>query len=161
MVGALVGHLGSGGYRQLNYKGKAYPVHHLVWALAHGKFPDRLDHIDGNRMNNRLENLRECSAAQNSHNTKLSKANKSGYKGVYSQAGGRWYARIRAHGKSHYLGLFDSAEDAAKAYDAAARDLHGDFAKTNEDLKPKPTPYLTGEINIRPYDPRPYFLLHY
>ena len=152
-----MGAQGSGGYRTLRHNGRQYAVHHLVWALAYGKFPERLDHIDGNRLNNRLENLRECTAAQNSQNAKLSKANKSGFKGVYSQAGGRWYARIAANGKSHYLGLFDSAEDAAKAYDAVARKLHGEFSKTNADLQHKSEPFLTGEAEVKFFNPRQWY----
>ncbi len=90
-----------------------------------------LDHIDGDKTDNRRINLRICTSQQNTFNQKLRKTNKSGYKGVYwSKEANRWRAQIRFN-KSIYLGTFQSKEDAAKAYDTAATKYHGEFARLN------------------------------
>lgn len=90
-----------------------------------------IDHIDGNKLNNKRSNLRECTAAQNSRNARISKNNSSGFKGVSISSDGKWRARIWRDWKEIFLGNFNSAEDAAVAYDKAAIDLHGEFASTN------------------------------
>ena len=95
--------------------------------LCKGKF---VDHIDGNKLNNQKSNLRSCTKSQNNYNRGPTKANTSGYKGVFSKDG-RWQAKIRAEGKQYVLGTFRTREEAAAAYDQAARELHGEFAYQN------------------------------
>jgi hypothetical protein len=129
-----------------------------------GTWPKLLDHIDGNGINNRLENLREATSSQNAHNMRKSRRNTSGFKGVSKhKATGSWQANIALNGKQRFLGLFDTAKAASEAYDAAAEKLHGEFARTNammaEDAQPKP--YLTGETNYKPYNPTPRHLWKY
>ena len=90
------------------------------------------DHIDGNGLNNLRINLRVCSHSRNLQNKGVSINNVSGFKGVsWCQANKKWRARIKASGKEKYIGYFDVAESAALAYDKAARELHGEFAKLN------------------------------
>ena len=88
-----------------------------------------VDHIDGNKLNNQRSNLRICSHAQNSRNRKRGKNNTSGYKGVsLHKKTGKWSAQIQ-------LGLHNSKEEAAKAFDIAARQLFGEYASLNFPLE--------------------------
>jgi len=91
-----------------------------------------VDHINRNPLDNRRDNLRYCNSSQNKCNRLKQHNNKSGYKGVsWHKQRKKWTVRCGHHGKHHYIGLFDDKEDAARAYDAAARRLHGDFAQLN------------------------------
>jgi hypothetical protein len=92
-----------------------------------------VDHADGNTFNNQKHNLRLATVSQNNYNIGLKPSNKSGFKGV-SLKKGKWVAEIRAAGRHFYLGTFADPVDAALAYDAAAREHHGSFARTNQDL---------------------------
>ena len=90
-----------------------------------------VDHIDGDKSNCKKSNLRICTPAENSRNGSLNKNNISGYKGVYfDKRKKRWYARAYK-GRPFSLGGFDTAVDAARAYDDAVKKLHGEFARTN------------------------------
>ena len=97
--------------------------------------PDKIvDHINGNGLDNRRENLRLATKIQNNCNTRLRRDNRSGYKGVKRNAL-RWIARIRIDRKLIHLGSFATKEDAARAYDNAARQHFGEFAKLNFPLE--------------------------
>jgi hypothetical protein len=90
------------------------------------------DHINGNRLDNRKKNLRECTTSQNQANRGAQRNNTSGYKGVRKSTLGKKYeARIQVNRKLLYIGCFETPEIAAMAYDEAARKYFGDFAKTN------------------------------
>src|SRR5712664_378293 len=89
------------------------------------------DHKNGNTLDNRKNNLRKCSNHQNTWNVGPPKNNTSGFKGVSFRRDIGWYARIRVNGERIWLGYFDSAEVAARAYDAAAKSYHGEFAHLN------------------------------
>lgn len=93
--------------------------------------PDQVvDHINGDTLDNRKSNLRVCSTSQNSKNR--AHTGPTPYKGVsWMNSKGAWRARIKVEYKEIHLGLFDSAEDAATAYNFAAYELHRDFAKFN------------------------------
>jgi hypothetical protein len=92
-----------------------------------------VDHRNGNNLDNRKSNLRLATATENSCNRrKIKRSGSSRYKGVsYNRRRGKWYARIKIHGESIFLGCFDNEVDAAKAYDEAARRYHGEFACLN------------------------------
>lgn len=95
-----------------------------------------VDHRNGDRLDCRRGNLRTCTHAQNLCNTKLRGDNVSGFKGVSRTASGRpWRALITISGRLTSLGRFDTKEEAAAAYDRAARDVYGEFARTNEVLR--------------------------
>jgi len=89
-----------------------------------------VDHISGDGLDNRRANLRLATYAQNNQNCRVYQNNKSGYKGVrWNRRDKRWLAEIRANGLRKYIGLFDSPAEAHAAYCAAAKELHGEFAR--------------------------------
>lgn len=101
--------------------------------LVLGDDPDgrSIDHVNLNGLDNRRVNLRWATRAEQRRNQAVRRDSKSGLKGVYLSKGRYWTARIRCDGKQYHLGYFPTAEDAARAYDAKARELHGDFAYLN------------------------------
>lgn len=91
-----------------------------------------VDHIDGDELNNLNNNLRFCTKTENNRNRPRTTANTSGYKGVSPHSTpGKWRAYISASGPKKHLGLFNTAIEAAHAYDRAAVELHGEFARLN------------------------------
>lgn len=121
------------GYRGGKIFKTRHLAHRIIWAIQKGVHPTGpLDHINGDRMDNRMCNLRAATVAENSRNGAIRASNTSGRKGVtWNRHTKRWQAQIGyAYGKRH-LGYFSSLEAAAEAYDRAALELHGDFAKTN------------------------------
>lgn len=91
-----------------------------------------VDHVNGDTLDNRRCNLRVCSSSQNKYNRAATVANTSGFKGVsFHKSRGKWQAGIKRDKEKHWLGYFQSAEEAARAYDAAALRLHGEFAHLN------------------------------
>lgn len=117
------------GYLRIGILGKTYLAHRLVWLYMYGEFPTIIDHINGNKVDNRLENLRECTASQNLHNREKPSSNTSGYKGVYKyKKTDRFYSQIMLNGKGIHLGIWDSAKDAHNAYKKASDTLLGEFS---------------------------------
>ena len=121
----FLGHTTPKGYLRLRVNKRYYPAHHLVWLLETGSLPSLLiDHIDGNKQNNRFSNLREVVAVVNSQNQRSPHAtNKSGYLGV-SKFRNKWRAQIKSNGGSVHLGMFETPELAYAAYLEAKRKLH-------------------------------------
>lgn len=116
--------------RKLNFR-----VHQWVFLVHHGYLPDFVDHINGDVTDNHIENLRACTSQQNSFNRKQTSRNKSGFKGVSRLANTTctqrpWRADIRINGKNVTLGHFATPEEAAAAYQAAAREHFGEFARS-------------------------------
>jgi len=104
----------------------------LARSLVRVEPGQEVDHANGNPLDNRKRNLRVCSRVQNASNIKRRKDNSSGYKGVSFMASRRrWRARISVARREHHLGLFDTAEEAAHAYNKAAVAMHGEFARLN------------------------------
>lgn len=105
-------------------------VHRLIWMYVHGHWPSIcIDHINGNRSDNRLCNLRESNNAQNRWNVGSRKDSSSGIKGIFPTRRGKWAAQICQNGKTFHLGTFTTKDDASAAYQKAALNLHGEFAK--------------------------------
>jgi len=108
--------------------GRQVYMHRLILGAPDGMHSD---HINGDTLDNRRSNLRLATAAENSQNQVIRRNNTTGFKGVTFHAG-RDEARIMPRGgKYHYRGRFDTAEEAGRAYDAAAMELHGEFARIN------------------------------
>lgn len=107
---------------------KKHRIQYMARAIMQPPEGMWVDHINADRLDNRRCNLRIATPTQNAHNKSISKANKSGYKGVcFNKANGKWRAQLRVNGVMKYLGDFDRIEDAAAAYATASRDLHGEF----------------------------------
>jgi hypothetical protein len=130
-AGQKAGTVVSGGYLGTKIYGHQYLVHRLIWLFAYGVVPSgQIDHADGDRLNNRLSNLRLASAHQNGANRKTPKTNTSGFKGVRKR-GDRWRAEIEVHGRSISLGTYGSGDDASAAYYEAAQRYFGSFARAS------------------------------
>lgn len=118
------------GYAVMSLDGQWYAAHRIAWLWVYAKWPKGdLDHANMVRRDNRINNLREATRGQNRHNSRPSKDNKSGTKGVTQLPSGRWMAQIQRNKKHHYLGVFDSKELAAWAYLQAAEKYFGEFAR--------------------------------
>lgn len=113
-VGSKVGTIGNHGYLVIYYNGKQCLAHHLAWYITYGIWPKMLDHIDGNKLNNALSNLRETNKQLNGLNRPHDKL-----KGAYKVKNG-WFSSITIHKKPIYLGYFATKELAHEAYVIAA-----------------------------------------
>lgn len=131
-IGDTAGRVESKGYRQIGIDGVRYMAHRLVWLLHHGAFPDKgmvIDHVNGDKLDNRIENLRRVSFK---HNLWLARKVRAGSKscllGVSYKKDSRakpWQATIYRDGKSNYLGLYATAEEAHAAYMKAKGEYRG------------------------------------
>lgn len=113
--------------------GRQYYAHRLAWFYVTGEWPKhQIDHKNVDRLDNRWGNLREATYLTNNQNVKLKSHNTTGVKGVsFCKATGRYYTYINAEKKRHFLGYYDSADEAGRVYDEAAKRLHGEFARLN------------------------------
>tara|TARA_R110000796_G_C14258651_1_gene399623 strand:- start:24 stop:521 length:498 start_codon:yes stop_codon:yes gene_type:complete len=127
--GSVAGSIDSKGYRVITVNQKPYKAHRLVYLMHKGYLPRTLDHINNNRSDNRIENLRAVSAGQNQHNRKINSNNKSGYKGVSWYASySKWKAKIDLENKTVFLGYYNTPEEADVVVRAAREELHGIYA---------------------------------
>lgn len=125
-IGDEPGCLSPQGYWQIGLLGKTYPAHRLAWLYHYGVWPENdIDHINRNRADNRIENLRAVTRSVNLHNSAPSRRNSSGVLGVTSSrsAAHPWEARIKIEYKSVYLGSYATKEEAAAAQEGARRVL--------------------------------------
>lgn len=125
--GAPTGSANRAGYLCLRIDGRTYLAHRLAWLFAHSHWPaNHIDHIDGDRANNRLSNLRDVPRTVNMQN--MRRAPSSGTSGhfgaTYNKLAKKWIAQIRVGGRNKALGYFDTPEKASAAYVKAKRELH-------------------------------------
>jgi hypothetical protein len=114
--GDIVGSLDSCGYLQFSMDYKMYKLHRIIWTYIHGDIPDEIDHINGDKTDNRLCNLRNVTRCDNLKNKPIYRNNKSGVLGVHWQSGrGKWVAKIDVNGKRIHLGSFKDLNEAISA----------------------------------------------
>jgi hypothetical protein len=119
IIGSEAGALQSTGYRVIRINRKLYKAHRLIYIFHHGEIPDGLyiDHIDRQRLNNSIENLRLVTRQENGFNRSV-----KGY--CFNKARNKFHAQINLNGKKIYLGLFETAKEARAAYLKAKKELH-------------------------------------
>lgn len=110
--GKEAGWLANTGYRMVSMNNKKYLSHRVIWYLVHGAWPDKdIDHIDGDKLNNKLDNLRLASDSQNLRNQKKIKG--------YHKVGDKWRAQYSVDNKVYHIGMYDTEQEARLAYEQA------------------------------------------
>lgn len=125
--GDVAGHLNDKGYRILCLDRKKYRAHHIAWFIVFGFWPAELDHIDNDRSNNRIKNLREATHQENMRNKSIQTNSSTGLKGAFRKRN-KFRSQICIDGKTMWLGTFDTKEEAHSAYCNAAKKYFGEFA---------------------------------
>lgn len=137
-IGDRAGKVRKDWYRLIGINGKLYYAHRLIFLYHYGYLPKFLDHIDGDGLNNNINNLREATNQENAMNMKKPKSHNgkptsSKYKGVdLDKRRNKWRSRIMIDGKSKHLGYYKSEIEAARDYNKAATEVFGKFVKLNE-----------------------------
>lgn len=129
IVGQEIGHLNASGYliTKINYK--QYFVHKIIFLMHHGYMPKVVDHIDRNKTNNSIKNLRAATISENQHNRDRSKNNTSGYKNIsWCKRTNKWQVSVMANKKQIHFGRFDDIELADLVAQEARDKYHKSFA---------------------------------
>lgn len=131
-AGDIAGCQQSRGYWHVRINRRLYVAHRLAWLYATGEWPaGNVDHINGQRSDNRLANLRIATNSENAWNSRIRRNNACGYKGVhYKKTIRKFVAQINAGGRVRHLGVFMTADEAHAAYVRAAREHFGEFARS-------------------------------
>jgi len=117
-------------YMNIEIDGKSYKLHRIIFMYHYGFVPKRIDHIDGNRMNNKIENLREATASQNAMNSSVRKNSKSGFKNVFlDKVSGKWRVQLKINGKNYSFGSYKDLELADLVAQEARSKYYGAFAR--------------------------------
>lgn len=130
-VGDMAGWINkSSGYRIIKIRKRDFRVHRIIFAIMTGQWPaECIDHINGDRSDNRWSNLREATNTQNLWNKAPNKNSRTGIRGVhYSKSSRGWVAKIGHQKKVIHLGVFSCIEQARAARERAANELYGEFA---------------------------------
>lgn len=129
-IGDKVGSLDNK-YLRVRRKDKSYLVHRIIFLMHHRYLPYEIDHINGNKLDNRIENLREATRSQNQCNKTMMTNNTSGYRGVsWNNQKNKWAVRVTVAKKVYRLGFFDDPEIAGAVAREARTKLHGEFARS-------------------------------
>ena len=132
-IGDRAGTLQKTGYRTIGIDGKIYLAHRIIFLYHNGYVPEYLDHIDGNKINNDINNLRATTKSQNAMNKDGCKSTSSIYKGVsWNIPTKKWMAQITIDYKAKNIGRFNTETEAARAYNKAAIGTFGEFARLND-----------------------------
>jgi hypothetical protein len=128
--GRVAGTVTPKGYIVVTVGRKNYRVHRVVFLMHHGYAPPFIDHINGDKADNRIENLRAANKRENAWNQVVRCSNTSGYKGVsLNRKLNKWCAYLSIDGKRKHLGVFESKDDAAEAVRVAREKHHGEFTR--------------------------------
>jgi len=115
-------------YKKIRINGKYFLTHRLVFLMHHGHMPDYIDHIDRNKRNNRVENLRPASISENNLNSKVYSNNVSGVKGIcWHKSHQKWYGQVSLNKKRYVIGLFTDLKKAKKAIEQFRKEHQGSF----------------------------------
>lgn len=127
--GTVCGFVERNGYVRIRVKGQRYQAHRLAWFMIHKRWPkDQIDHVNGDRSDNRIENLREASSLQNAMNKSIFSNNKSGLKCVfYDKSKGCWFYSVQSEGLRERKGNFKTKEEAYSAFLDIAKYIHGEY----------------------------------
>lgn len=129
--GARVGSPDKDGYLKVTINRRGHRVHRLIYMMHHGFMPPVIDHIDNDKLNNNIENLRGVNWFESNLNRPKHKRNTTGFKGVtFLKRINKFSSRIAIEHKRHFLGYFDTPEEAHDAYCKAAKDLTTIFVRT-------------------------------
>lgn len=118
-------------YLRVNMERRLWRIHRLIWRLVTGEDVPYVDHKDTNPLNNRWNNLRSATFAQNTQNRSATK-NRATPKGIRLHFG-NWQVRVGANGRQHHIGTFATIDEARAAYKEAAKRFHGEFANFGSD----------------------------
>lgn len=131
VTGQAAGGITDAGYRSIRVNGNLFRAHRLAWLYMTGEWPaEQIDHVNGERSDNRWINLRAATEQQNKANTRVSANCKSGVKGVYwNRQRQKWQAKINPNRTQVHLGFFDDIDKAAEAYASAAKLYFGEFGR--------------------------------
>lgn len=128
-IGKEAGCVNNHGYSVIRIDGVLHRTHRIIFLMHHGYLPQYIDHADGNKLNNSIENLREATACQNAYNKPAQSNNKSGEKGVrWHKQIKHWCVEIQVNKVKHYLGIYKDLELAALVASEARILYHGNFA---------------------------------
>jgi hypothetical protein len=131
--GIIAGYINKDGYRAIRYGKKLYLAHRLVYLWHKGYLPIEIDHIDRNKQNNAIENLRECTKSENHFNRSFSRLNTSGYKNVtWNKALKKWQVGLTILGKYNYFGTYYDAEVANFVAEIMRNKYHKQFANNGK-----------------------------
>lgn len=126
--GSVIGYPCESGYLRTGLNYKTYKIHRLIFIMFHGYSPKEIDHINGIKTDNRIENLREVTTSQNQCNKSISKRNTTGIKNVTKECS-KWRVRISVNKKMINIGFFDDIELAELVAQEARNKYHGEFAR--------------------------------
>lgn len=125
---SIAGNLGQNGYYRTSVKGKLIYNHRAIFLFHHGYLPKFLDHINGIKTDNRIENLREATYQQNNENKAMQKNNKSGCRCVFwHKTTNLWVVLIRKNNKQHSFGYYKNYDEACLIANQKRKELHGEF----------------------------------
>ena len=127
LPGTRAGHLNKDGYWRTILQGKSLLNHRIIFYLHNGYIPEIIDHIDRDRGNNKIENLRPATNLLNTRNSTIPSNNTTGVKGVRVVKGGKFEARVCKDRQTYQVGTFETLEGAKEAVRSFREELHGEF----------------------------------
>lgn len=128
LIGQVAGSIHKTGYRHITWMNRIHKAHRLIFMLHFGYMPKEIDHVNGDRSDNRIENLRKCTRSENQYN-KSAQQNLSGHKGVsWHKKTAKWNVRVMKSKRSHSFGYFDDLELAVLVAQEARLKVFGGFA---------------------------------